>query len=977
MKRKLIVTLVASALELYAAAATAQVGSCDLVGTSKSANMASPVTAGPLNPVDGFPEYVTDSTGLSVQRCLDANWCFFDPIVDTDPFSIQIGSGGEAFYWGADALLADNTGKAVFRLVMAAETAFLQAGPNGEPINGSQFPFLRLRYVFDAPADGIYTLKHPYGTEEFEVVGATGNRDIFTTYDRGLNAGQITTGNVGPFMKSVFIPATGFLGDGGALAAPDLATGAPCHANADGFATVTLSGVTAGGAPIDFGGGQTVLSTDLFAIQGRVYDGRVQTPLNNRRLTYSRTAASGQVEAFASSTTPATVTVQNGPTVPGTVAGITAVTTLAHSNLTPDGATAAEGVNSRAVGVAALPPVVTITADDASLAAGVRQFDPTAEHIRLVDFVDIASADYDPNTHILTVQAASGDKVGNPVLAVRGLGNIDPATSTFRLTTVAPPAVVNVDSANGGTASTTVRVITSVPPAAPLNPTFDFATANTLTLHWTDNSDNESGFKVYTVDGAGVRTLRGQTGPGVAQLTISGLATSTSYTLQVDSFNSVGSASSTTIVASTIALPAQPASANFVFSTSVQRQLDIGWAAVAEATSYQVYKRIGTGAYALLATVPATQTSYTDGAGAASTAYTYQVVALRNINGITDSSVATTTTTQTSVGAPTSSAITGITVSGNTVTVNWNDRSSNETGFQLYRIPVVNGTAGTPVAIGGVITPTNVASTANPMSVQDTNVPGGNYRYRVDVRNWATTVSSNVSPAAGANPNTVAVIELKAVTNLTATINGSPTLAWTDNSINESGYRAARSLATVAADGTVTFAAATNLAQAANSTGFREANALTANRTYRYVVTPLNGATVGPAATVYTFTNALPTPNAPTFSLNNASGVTVTWSLGGGASTLSVGGYEVQRCIANAAGTACAAGQTAAKLNGTAVNTAGTVDGRATLTFRDTTAAAGTRYRYFVRAVGGAGVNNAAGNALVGPLGAGASVLKN
>jgi hypothetical protein len=64
--------------------------------------------------------------------------------------------------------------------------------------------------------------------------------------------------------------------------------------------------------------------------------------------------------------------------------------------------------------------------------------------------------------------------------------------------------------------------------------------------------------------------------------------------------------------------------------------------------------------------------------------------------------------------------------------------------------------------------------------------------------------------------------------------------------------------------------------------------------------------------------------------------------------TTSIGGYEIQRCT----GATCT---NFTKVTGTAVNSAGTVDGRATATFQDNADACGTTYRYRVRTVGGAG----------------------
>jgi hypothetical protein len=73
--------------------------------------------------------------------------------------------------------------------------------------------------------------------------------------------------------------------------------------------------------------------------------------------------------------------------------------------------------------------------------------------------------------------------------------------------------------------------------------------------------------------------------------------------------------------------------------------------------------------------------------------------------------------------------------------------------------------------------------------------------------------------------------------------------------------------------------------------------------------------------------------------------VTVQWTAS--TSTL-VGGYEIQRCT----GSNCT---TFAKVPGTAINTAGTVDGRATASFVDNTVARSTAYVYRLRATGGAG----------------------
>jgi hypothetical protein len=232
MKHKLIVTLIASALELLgAAAASQQAQAACTASPGVNANGATPVSTGPLSPVNGFPEYITDSNGVSVQRCLDANFCFFDPIVVTDPFSIQIGSGGEAFYWGATATLSNAAGQRFATVEAAAETAFLQAGPDGVPVDGSQFPFLRARFVIGVPQAGIYKVVHPYGVDYFNVAVATGARDIFSTIDAGFAPSSTVNGTVGPFLRWTNGAPGGFLGDGGPAGASQTVTGSPCGSN--------------------------------------------------------------------------------------------------------------------------------------------------------------------------------------------------------------------------------------------------------------------------------------------------------------------------------------------------------------------------------------------------------------------------------------------------------------------------------------------------------------------------------------------------------------------------------------------------------------------------------------------------------------------------------------------------------------------------------------------------------------------------
>jgi hypothetical protein len=74
-----------------------------------------PVKAGPQNPKNAFPLWLTDANGVSLELCLTGpgggtgtagpppDYCFFDPVMAGNALSAQIGFGAEAFWWLAAA----------------------------------------------------------------------------------------------------------------------------------------------------------------------------------------------------------------------------------------------------------------------------------------------------------------------------------------------------------------------------------------------------------------------------------------------------------------------------------------------------------------------------------------------------------------------------------------------------------------------------------------------------------------------------------------------------------------------------------------------------------------------------------------------------------------------------------------------------------------------------------------------------------
>ncbi len=186
---------------------------------------------------------------------------------------------------------------------------------------------------------------------------------------------------------------------------------------------------------------------------GKIYDGRLATPMVAERTTYARDAAGaiGQVDVFTAGAQTAAVSFTGDPNVGGPFTLMTdSVGNFFDSPLlSPD--------------AAVVPLVVEIDATDGGAATPT---DPTHIVSPLVDLVTIARAEYDlslvPPT--LTVEAASSDTLVPPTLTVVEL-NLPLTAGSVAVTEaapgvpLAPPGIVTVSSSAGGSATRLVEVI--------------------------------------------------------------------------------------------------------------------------------------------------------------------------------------------------------------------------------------------------------------------------------------------------------------------------------------------------------------------------------------------------------------------------------------------------------------------------------------------------------------------------------------
>lgn len=221
------------------------------------------------------------------------------------------------------------------------------------------------------------------------------------------------------------------------------------------------------------------------------------------------------------------------------------------------------------------------------------------------------------------------------------------------------------------------------------------------------------------------------------------------------------------------------------------------------------------------------------------------------------------------------SNLTATAQSSTRITLTWQDGSTDETGFRIER-----GTnASTFVTIATV--------SSNLTTYSDTGVVGNlTYYYRVKAYNaWGDSSYSMIASASTPAP-LVAPVAPSLLTAV-ATSTNQITLAWTDNSANETGFKIERS-----SDG-VTFAQIA--VTGSNATGY-VSSGLTPKTAYSFRIRATNGAGDSPYANVVSATTpAMPIPPAApsglTAVMTGTNQITLAWKDNSDSET----GFRIER----------------------------------------------------------------------------------
>jgi len=168
------------------------------------------------------------------------------------------------------------------------------------------------------------------------------------------------------------------------------------------------------------------------------------------------------------------------------------------------------------------------------------------------------------------------------------------------------------------------------PPDAPTNLTAAAPLCNQVNLNWTDNSSDESGFKIdRSADGTNFSQID-TVGANVTTYSDTTVAGSTGYWYKVKAYNSGGdsSYSNTATVTTPQCTGTPPAAPTIRRARGGRHNVRIAWRDNAsDEDGYRVYRGLSSGSLTLVATLPANSRSYNDTGLSRRTTYYYKICA--------------------------------------------------------------------------------------------------------------------------------------------------------------------------------------------------------------------------------------------------------------------------------------------------------------------------------------------------------------
>ncbi|MGH7601064.1 MAG: fibronectin type III domain-containing protein, partial [bacterium] len=428
---------------------------------------------------------------------------------------------------------------------------------------------------------------------------------------------------------------------------------------------------------------------------------------------------------------------------------------------------------------------------------------------------------------------------------------------------------VRAHNTGGHSAYSSEANATTLPnvPTAPSSLTASAVSNSQINLVWTDNSNNEQGFKIERTTGAADTYAEIATiGANVTSYSNTGLSPNTEYFYRVRAYNA-GGHSDYSNEANATTLPTVPAKPGGLTAAAVSNtKINLAWVDSSNnEAGFKIERKIsqgGTGTYAQIVPqggIDANVTGFIDSSLAAKTTYFYRLRAFNAGGHSGYSNPASTTTLPNPPATP--SSLTAVAVSHSAINLTWVDNSNNENGFNLER---KIGAAGTYVQIATV--------GVNIKSYVDTGLATNTeYFYRIRAHNagghsaYSNEANATTLPTVPAKPGGLTAA---------AVSNTKINLAWVDSSNNEAGFKierktAAGTYAQIVPQGGI----------GANVTGFIDSS-LAAKTTYFYRLRAFNAgghSGYSNSTIITTLPNPPDAPSNLTATVAGSSQINLTW----------------------------------------------------------------------------------------------------
>ena len=283
-----------------------------------------------------------------------------------------------------------------------------------------------------------------------------------------------------------------------------------------------------------------------------------------------------------------------------------------------------------------------------------------------------------------------------------------------------------------------ITITTPMPPSPPLAPSNLVATGgvNQATLTWTDNSSDETQFKIERKPMGSPDTSFAQvgtSGANVANFTDPSLAPG-DYTYRVRATNGAGDSAYSNSDDATVTAPQPPAAPSALVASNGVGQATLVWTDnSSDETGFKIERKLAADpdtSFAQVGTSGANTPNFTDSPLAAGD-YTYRV---RATNAVGDSAYSNSDgATVTAPSGPAAPSNLNATISnGDAANLTWTDNSSNETGFRIEKKTGAGGTWGTLTT-----------KAANSTSHTDGSLTANTYFYRVVATGTPDSAASN------------------------------------------------------------------------------------------------------------------------------------------------------------------------------------------------------------------------------------------